>query len=77
MHGLVRTEPKAKPLVLATQMDRMLRELQTGGSYAEIAERTGLAKSSVKTHLVRLYKALDAHNAAEAIEKARMMGLLE
>lgn len=62
--------------VLSAQQAKMLAELKAGGSYADIAERTGLSKSSVKTHLVRLYKTLGVHSAEEALERARLLNLI-
>lgn len=62
--------------ILTVRQTEMLTELQAGGSYADIAARTSLSKSSVKTHLVRLYKTLEVHNAQQAVEKAKMLGLI-
>lgn len=69
------TQAEQATPVLSAQQAKMLAELKTGGIYADIAERTGLSKSSVKTHLVRLNKTLEVHSAEQALEKAKMLNL--
>ena len=42
----------------------------------EIAERTGLALPTVKSHASIAYRKLDVHTAEDAVLKARKLGLL-
>lgn len=69
--------PAPAPIRLSRQQTLMLKQLAIRGTYGDIAKRTGLQKSSVKTHLVRLYKALGVKNRTEALAKARLLGVIE
>jgi LuxR family transcriptional regulator, maltose regulon positive regulatory protein len=55
---------------------RVLRYLPTHLSAREIARELSVSTSTVKTHLSSLYVKLGAHRRAEAIERARALGLL-
>ena len=55
----------------------VLRELATGASRREVAERNYLSVNTVKTHLRTAYRKLGATNRADAIERARVIGLLD
>jgi len=55
---------------------RVLRYLPTHLSAPEIATELSVAPSTVKTHLRNLYAKLGAHRRAEAVERARALGLL-
>ena len=55
---------------------RVLRYLPTHLSAPEIATELSVAPSTVKTHLRNLYAKLGAHSRAEAVERARVLGLL-
>ncbi|MET0417880.1 MAG: LuxR C-terminal-related transcriptional regulator, partial [Actinoplanes sp.] len=54
----------------------VLRLLAAGCSTAEIATRLYLEPSTVKTHLIHLYRKLDAHSRTQAVARARALGLL-
>jgi LuxR family maltose regulon positive regulatory protein len=43
----------------------------------EIADALGIAPSTVRTHVKRIYGKLDAHGRAEAVAQAEALGLLE
>ena len=55
---------------------RVLRYLPTHLSAPEIAGELSVATSTVKTHLRNLYTKLDGHSRADAVERARALGLL-
>jgi LuxR family transcriptional regulator, maltose regulon positive regulatory protein len=53
-----------------------LRYLPTHLSAPEIADELSVATSTVKTHMRNLYTKLDGHSRADAVERARALGLL-
>jgi LuxR family transcriptional regulator, maltose regulon positive regulatory protein len=55
---------------------RVLRYLPTYLSAPEIAAELSVSTSTVKTHMRNLYAKLDAHRRAEAVKRARALGLL-
>jgi len=65
----------ARPL--SAMRRKMLGFLDKGLSYNEIADKTGIARGTVKRHILLLYKQLGVNSAEEAVIKAKMLGLLE
>lgn len=55
---------------------RVLRYLPTNLSRPEIAAELFLSVHTVKTHIQHLYAKVGAHSRAEAVERARFLGLL-
>ncbi|MBV8948510.1 MAG: hypothetical protein JOZ95_24015, partial [Solirubrobacterales bacterium] len=55
---------------------RVLRYLPTNLSAAAIGSEIYLSIHTVRTHMRHIYTKLDAHNRAEAITRARELGLL-
>jgi LuxR family transcriptional regulator, maltose regulon positive regulatory protein len=55
---------------------RVLRYLPTHLSAPEVATELSVSTTTVKTHLRNLYAKLGAHSRAEAVERARALGLL-
>ena len=55
----------------------MLLYLSKGMTYREIADATKTAHSSAKANVLRMYKRLGVNNAAEALVKAEILGMLE
>jgi LuxR family maltose regulon positive regulatory protein len=55
---------------------RVLRYLPTHLSRNEIANELYLSPNTVKTHMRHLYDKLGTHRRAEAVERARALGLL-
>ena len=55
---------------------RVLRYLPTNLPAPDIAEQLSLSPNTVKTHTRHLYVKLGIHTRAEAVERARALGLL-
>ncbi len=72
------TPRKPEPLVepLSQSEIRVLRYLPTNLSAPEIASELYLGVSTVKTHIHHVYAKLGVHRRAEAVERARALGLL-
>ncbi len=54
----------------------MLRYLPTNLTAPEIARELYVSPNTVKTHIKNLYAKLGTHHRAEAVERARALGLL-
>ncbi len=78
--GESRPEPPARGLALAEPLThsetRVLRYLPTHLSAPEIAGELYVSVSTVKTHMSHLYAKLGSHRRAEAVDRARALGLL-
>jgi LuxR family maltose regulon positive regulatory protein len=55
---------------------RVLRYLPTNLSTPEIANELYVTSNTVRTHVHHLYAKLDTHSRAEAVARARSLGLL-
>ena len=55
---------------------RVLRYLPTNLSAPEIADELHVSRNTVKSHMRSLYVKLGAHRRTEAVERARVLGLL-
>jgi LuxR family maltose regulon positive regulatory protein len=66
--------PLSEPL-LESEI-RVLRYLPTNLSAPEIASELSVSRNTVKTHLRSLYAKLGTHRRAEAVARARALGLL-
>jgi LuxR family transcriptional regulator, maltose regulon positive regulatory protein len=55
---------------------RVLRYLPTNLTAPEIAGELYVSRNTVKTHIRKLYAKLGTHRRAEAVERARLLGLL-
>ena len=55
---------------------RVLRYLLTNLSQPEIAKELHVSRSTIRTHMTHLYAELGTHARAEAVERARSLGLL-
>ena len=60
----------------ARELD-VLRLLSDGRSNAEIARNLFVEQSTVKTHLIHLYRKLNVSSRTQAIGRARTLGLLD
>jgi len=67
-------EAPAEPL--SESEIRVLRYLPTNLSAPEIAAELYLSVSTIKTHIQHVYGKLGVHSRAEAVERARALGLL-
>jgi LuxR family maltose regulon positive regulatory protein len=68
--------PGPLPESLTDRELAVLRFLPTNLSAGEIGNEMFLSVHTVKTHMRRLYAKLDAHTRAEAVQRARAVGLL-
>jgi LuxR family maltose regulon positive regulatory protein len=71
-----RGEPDRLPEPLSGSEARVLRFLPTNLSAPEIAGQLSVSVNTVRTHMRHLYEKLDAHSRTEAVERARIHGLL-
>ena len=56
---------------------RVLRYLPTKSSFAVIADKLGISRSAAKDRAERIYKKLGVHGRAEAVSRARALGIIE
>jgi LuxR family maltose regulon positive regulatory protein len=61
---------------LSESETRVLRYLPTNLSMAGIAGELSLSLNTIRTHMRHLYAKLDVHTRAEAVDRARALGLL-
>jgi len=54
----------------------VLRLLARGCTYAQVAERLGISRHTVTSHIKNAYRKLDVHTAAAAVFRAVNLGLL-
>jgi LuxR family maltose regulon positive regulatory protein len=75
--GTLATSPATLlPEPLSSQELRVLRLLVPGRSNAEIARELVVSVNTVRTHMQNIYRKLDAHNRAAAVEVARQLHLI-
>ncbi len=72
--GFLKKENEDK--ILSERELEVLRELATGASNREIAERLCISVATVKTHMINIYSKLPAGSRVEAVEKSRDLGLI-
>ena len=70
--------PDAKPLQepLSDSELRVLRYLPTNLQAREIGAELFVSVNTIRTHMRHLYAKLDVHTRADAVERARELGLL-
>jgi DNA-binding CsgD family transcriptional regulator len=56
---------------------RVLRYLPTRLTFALIADKLGISRSAAKQRAERAYQKLGVHNRADAIDRARALGLID
>jgi LuxR family maltose regulon positive regulatory protein len=65
-----------KPIKLSRRQGLVIRLLSCGYRNSDIAAETGLTVNTVKVHTALAYKKLGVSNSAEAVMKAKALGLL-
>jgi LuxR family maltose regulon positive regulatory protein len=61
-----------------TERERaVLRLLAAGRSNTEMAAELFVEQSTVKTHLIHLYRKLGVHSRTQTVARARALGLLD
>ena len=69
--------PKAQAsLGISDRELAVLREIAAGRSTKEIAEALHVSPNTVKTHVARLFEKLGAKRRADAVNKARELGIV-
>lgn len=63
--------------VLSRREEEVIKELCTGASNKEIGERLCISVATVKTHIINIYSKLEVSSRVEAIEKARVIGIVK
>jgi DNA-binding CsgD family transcriptional regulator len=56
---------------------RVLRYLPTPLTFALIADKLGISRSAAKDRAGRIYQKLGVHSRAEAVTRARALGLID
>jgi LuxR family transcriptional regulator, maltose regulon positive regulatory protein len=69
-------EPRAPLEPLSSTEVRVMRYLPTNLTGPEIARELSISRNTVKTHIRNVYAKLGAHTRAEAVTRARALGLL-
>jgi DNA-binding CsgD family transcriptional regulator len=62
---------------ITTAEARVLRYLPTRLSFALIAGKLGISRSAAKERAERAYQKLGVHSRAEAVSRARALGLID
>ena len=62
---------------LTEREQEVLRLLAAGRSNADMAAELFVEQSTVKTHLIHLYRKLGAHSRTQTVARARALGLLD
>jgi len=55
---------------------QVLRYLPTNMTFALVADKLGISRSAAKERAERAYKKLGVHNRADAVARARELGLI-
>ncbi len=76
MNGRSEAGASAQGLALSARQIDVLRALAEGGSYREVGEALDMSIDTVRTHIRRIYTALQVKSAAQAVSKAIGRGLI-
>ncbi len=69
-------EAAGEQYLLSKREQEIVREIEKGLSYKEIAERFNISPHTVHTHIKRIYEKLQARDRQEALVKARKKGII-
>ena len=64
------------PQALTGREAEVLRELALGGSYQDVAQVLYVTENTVKTHVSAVYRKLGVERRADALRRAREIGLI-
>ena len=73
----ITAELEIKPVKLSKQQKAVIELLAQGYKRESIIEKTGLSLGTVKAHIRLAYEKLGAGNAADAVMKARELGIIQ
>ena len=74
--SLAEAAATAKAASITVAEERVLRYLPTQSTFAVIADKLGISRSAAKDRAERAYKKLGVHSRAEAVSRARELGLI-
>ena len=74
--ALAEAAATARAASITMAEERVLRYLPTKLTFAVIADKLGITRSAAKERAERAYKKLGVHNRAEAVSRARELGLI-
>jgi DNA-binding CsgD family transcriptional regulator len=74
--SLAEAAATARAASITMAEERVLRYLPTQLTFAVIADKLGISRSAAKDRAERAYKKLGVHNRAEAVSRARALGLI-
>ncbi|TRW45010.1 LuxR C-terminal-related transcriptional regulator [Georgenia yuyongxinii] len=74
--GAVAQPLPSRPVNLSRSELRVLVELATGRPVTHVARRLFVSESTIKTQVRSIYRKLDVHTRADALSRARALGIL-
>jgi DNA-binding NarL/FixJ family response regulator len=74
--ALAEAAATARAASITMAEERVLRYLPTKLTFAVIADKLGISRSAAKERAERAYKKLGVHSRAEAVSRARELGLI-
>jgi DNA-binding NarL/FixJ family response regulator len=74
--ALAQAAATARAASITMAEERVLRYLPTKLTFAVIADKLGISRSAAKERAERAYKKLGVHSRAEAVSRARELGLI-
>lgn len=73
----LRNEAAVRSLGLSRRECEILELLASGPSNKELARSLGISPNTVKTHIASLYEKLEVQKRIQAVEKARLLSVIE
>jgi DNA-binding CsgD family transcriptional regulator len=75
--GVVDAAAMVRAASISVAEARVLRYLTTPSTFAVIADKLGISRAAAKERAWRLYQKLGVHSRAEAVTRARALGLID